>query len=63
QKCVVRVNETGTEAAAVTAVMMRLTSAGPNQEKPIEMNVNRPFIYVLAETTTDTPLFIGIMNK
>lgn len=63
QKCVVKVNETGTEAAAVTAVMMRLTSAGPNQEKPIEMNVNRPFIYVLAETTTDTPLFIGIMNK
>lgn len=63
QKCVIKVNETGTEAAAVTAVIMRLTSAGPRQEKAIEMNVNRPFIYVLAETTTDTPIFIGIKNK
>jgi len=63
QKCVIKVDEDGTEAAAVTAITMRLTSVGPNAEKPVEMNVNRPFIYILAETSTDTPVFIGVKTK
>lgn len=61
QKTFIRVDEKGTEAAAVTAVMMKLTSAGPNQNQPIEMNVNRPFLYLLVETTTQTPVFVGLM--
>ena len=63
QKCVIKVDEDGTEAAAVTAITMRLTSVGPIADKPIEMNVNRPFIYILAETSTDTPIFIGVKTK
>lgn len=60
-KTVVDVNENGTEAAAVTAVMVALTSARPSQPKVME--VNRPFIYLIADMETGRILFSGrVMN-
>lgn len=61
QKTVVDVDEAGTEAAAVTAVMVKLTSV---RVDPIPvMNVNRPFYFMLADVDSGTVLFIGrIMN-
>lgn len=60
-KTVVDVDENGTEAAAVTAVMMALTSARPSQPKVME--VNRPFIYMIADMETGRVLFSGrVMN-
>ena len=60
-KTVVDVNENGTEAAAVTAVMVALTSARPSQPKVME--VNRPFIYMIADMETGRILFSGrVMN-
>ena len=60
-KTFVDVNEEGTEAAAVTAITVGCTSAGP---KEIYFIVNRPFIFVLREKSTSTILFIGkIMNQ
>jgi len=59
-KTFVDVNEEGTEAAAVTAITLGCTSAGPQE---IYFVVNRPFIFVLREKSTGTILFIGkIMN-
>lgn len=58
QKTVIRVDEQGTEAAAVTAISM-VTSALPRPEKIYEMNVNRPFLYILVEEGKDLPIFIG----
>ncbi|UCH37167.1 MAG: hypothetical protein JSV76_05640 [Candidatus Bathyarchaeota archaeon] len=52
-KTYVKVNEEGTEAAAVTAVEMRLESAG------LSMRVDRPFIFAIRETHSGTILFIG----
>ena len=46
-KTYLKVNEVGTEAAAVTAVIMRLGSARPMQEEIYSMKVNRPFLFLL----------------
>ena len=58
QKTHINVDEKGTEAAAVTAVIMVRTSLG-RPEKVVEMNVNRPFLYFLVDTETNTPIFAG----
>jgi serine protease inhibitor len=52
----IETNEEGTEAAAVTIVDIGLTSIGP---EPLLIDVNRPFIYLIRETTTNTILFMG----
>lgn len=48
-KAFIKVDEVGTEAAAVTYVgMIRVTSVGPDlPEKIYEMKVNRPFLFLL----------------
>ena len=58
QKCYVDVSETGTEAAAVTAIQIRLTSARPVAKLPV-MRVDRPFIFLIADTENQTVLFAG----
>jgi serine protease inhibitor len=52
-KTFVEVNEEGTEAAAVTSVVM---SYGPN---PYDFTVDRPFVFVIRENQSHTILFIG----
>lgn len=57
-KTYIDVNETGTEAAAVTAVVMMFTSSlGPDLRK--YFTVNRPFLFAITEKTTGAILFIG----
>ncbi len=55
-KAFVSVDEKGTEAAAATAVMIALSSA---PSAPVEMTVDRPFIYMIRDLKTGTILFIG----
>ena len=52
-KTFVKVNEEGTEAAAVTSVEMALESMPPS------MRVDRPFIFAIRENRTGTILFVG----
>ena len=54
------VNEKGTEAAAVTVVEIRLTSAGPEN---LYFIVNRPFLYAIREKNTGALLFMGKVGK
>lgn len=56
-KTYMKVDEEGTEAAAVTAIEMGTTSAGPGSE--IYMKVNRPFIFAVREKNSGTISFIG----
>lgn len=57
QKCYIDVTEKGTEAAAVTSVQVRLTSASP---KPVSrMTVDRPFIFIISDSQADNILFVG----
>ena len=58
QKCYVDVSEKGTEAAAVTAVQIRLTSVRPVLKLPV-MRVDRPFIFLIADGETQNILFAG----
>jgi serpin B len=59
-KAFVSVDERGTEAAAATAVLMRLTAA-PAQ--PVEVTVDRPFLFLIRDVQTGAILFVGrVMN-
>ena len=55
-KAFVSVDESGTEAAAATAVIMRATSMPLS---PTEVKVDHPFIFVIRDIQTGTVLFIG----
>ena len=46
-KTFLEINEEGTEAAAVTMVEVVFNSVAPRQEEIIQMNVNRPFLFIL----------------
>jgi len=58
-KAFVAVDEEGTEAAAATAVIMELTAI--MGEEPIEMRLDRPFLFLIRDNHTGTILFIGRM--
>ena len=59
-KAFVSVDEAGTEAAAATAVIMELTAM---PETPVEVTLNRPFIFLIRDIETRAILFIGrVMN-
>jgi serine protease inhibitor len=57
-KTFVEVNESGTEAAAVTGVTMVPTSAQIPQQ-PFSMVVDRPFFCAIRDNETGTVLFMG----
>ena len=61
-KAIVKVNETGTEAAAVSATFLRAGSA-MDKNKPIVFRADRPFVFLIYEKHTKTILFIGLVNK
>lgn len=51
----IHVDETGTEAAAATAVAARYAGAGA----PPQVLANRPFLFFIRDTTTGAVLFMG----
>jgi serpin B len=59
-KAFVEVNEEGTEAAASTAVTGALRSARPRER---EFIADRPFIFMIRESSTDAIVFIGRVNN
>lgn len=56
QKVRIRVDEEGTEAAAVTEIA---ATEGAAMIEPIELLFNRPFLYGVVDTQTGLPLFLG----
>ncbi|MCX6000197.1 MAG: serpin family protein [Chloroflexi bacterium] len=52
----VSVDESGTEAAAATAVVMRATAA---PEQPVQVTLDRPFVFLIRDVETGTVLFAG----
>jgi serpin B len=56
-KAFVAVDEEGTEAAAATAVVMAEMAAPPSE--PLEVRIDRPFIFFIRDIETGTILFIG----
>jgi serpin B len=58
-KAFVETNEEGTEAAAATGAVMKPTSAAPDPETPFTFRADRPFLFVIRDTPTGTPVFVG----
>jgi len=56
-KAFVAVDEAGTEAAAATAVIVGTTSIP--QEPPVEVTIDRPFIFLIRDIETSAILFVG----
>lgn len=63
QKTYMDVNEEGTEAAAVTAVVMITKSAMSRPESVVEFRVDRPFVLALADSESGEILFLGSIVK
>lgn len=61
QNTFLAVDEEGTEAAAVTVIGFKYTSAGP--EETIPFYVDEPFVLLIREVQQGTILFIGEVNK
>lgn len=59
-KAFIEVSEEGTTAAAATAVVMVMKSAFVPQNI---FDVNRPFVYILMDNSTQTILFMGKVEK
>jgi serpin B len=57
-KTYIEVNESGTEAAAVTSIGITSEVMRPN-----EFRANKPFIFAIKENTTNNILFIGLILK
>lgn len=59
QKTVVDVNEEGTEAAAVTAIMMCEMAALPEVREEKYVYLDRPFAFMIYDECNDEVLFLG----
>ena len=58
QDAAIKVDEEGTEAAAVSvAGMMKTTAVAPG--KPVVFHAERPFLYLITESSTGAVLFAG----
>lgn len=60
QKARIKVDENGSEAAAVTKVEVFCLSASDEEPvPPIIFHANRPFVYLIREASSDVILFVG----
>lgn len=57
-KAFISIDEEGTEAAAATAVIGEVSAAPPSDE-PIELRIDRPFIFTIRDTVTGSMIFLG----
>lgn len=61
----IKVDEEGTEAAAVTEVVMLEATAAPDFEEPrtVYFIADRPFLFVIRDVQSDVTLFAGVVNQ
>jgi serpin B len=59
QKAFIEVTETGTEAAAATAVVLGGESVEPPRRQPRPFHADHPFLYVVRDQETGAILFMG----
>lgn len=63
QKTKTDINEKGTISAAVTNTSFIGTASPPGTpDIPVEFNANRPFIYLIRETSTNAIIMMGVYN-
>ena len=57
-----KVNEEGSEGASVTAILVS-TANLPGEMKQINFTLDRPFLFLITESDTNTVLFMGKVGK
>ena len=62
-KTFIAVDEKGTEAAAATAVAMMAGTALMQRPLPVEVKIDRPFIYAIQHVPTSVCLFLGRVTE
>jgi serpin B len=58
-KAFISLDEEGTEAAAATAVIITERGGPPPVTEPVEVRIDRPFLFAIRDTRTGTVLFLG----
>jgi serpin B len=58
-KAFISVDEEGTEAAAATAVVMVEMAAPIEDEEPLVVTIDRPFVFLIRDSETGAILFLG----
>ena len=58
----IELNEKGTKAAAVTAVMMAAGCSMPEPKKEVHIELDKPFVYMILDKN-NLPLFIGAATQ
>ncbi|MBO4514127.1 MAG: serpin family protein [Lachnospiraceae bacterium] len=58
QKCKIELNENGTKAAAVTAIMLRANGIAPAKQQK-EVNLDRPFAFLIYDSVNEEIVFVG----
>ena len=59
QNAVIKVNEEGSEAAAISSAGMLVTTALPGARPKVVFHADHPFLYLISETGTGAVLFAG----
>ena len=62
-KAFIRVAEKGTQAGAATVVEMVTEGAMAVTEKPKEVYLDRPFVYMIIDCSNNLPLFMGAVTE
>ena len=63
QKTHIELDREGTKAAAATAVLVDGASAAFDPTPVKEVYLDRPFVYMIVDTATETPVFVGTLNS
>lgn len=58
-RAIIRVDETGTEAAAVTAALMLAGCANIDEQPPVEFHADHPFLFLIRDCRTGLIHFLG----
>lgn len=61
-KTYISVDEKGTQAGAATAVLVAAGTDGPGPDTTPVVHLDRPFLYMLVDTETNLPAFIGVVT-
>jgi len=59
QNTKIDLDEVGTEAAAVTVIVTKTEEAMMETEEPLVMTCDRPFLFIIKDSVTDLPIFMG----
>ena len=62
-KTFISVDEAGTKAGAATGVVMDDLESDIGCENEVVITLDRPFVYMIIENETNTPIFMGTLDS